>query len=174
MKSKRRILEEAVVRTAVVAAHKFDTARAFAVTDAPADVLAQVFDDEAAALRDLSQAVEEYEAALTPVSGADAPWAEGSDTSRYAAKLAWPTQNSTRLAIVAMLASCPPSAAPGYTDRQLEARLNRSHQTVSSARNWLCLAGWVEDSGERRWTNKRPAAVWQLTDVARQALKEGK
>lgn len=175
MKSKRRILEEAVIEAAITAAHKFDTVTAFGATDAPADVLALVADDETAALRDLSLAVEEYEAAIpAPVDGRDAPWAKGSDTSRQAAKLAWPTQNSTRLAIVALLANVAAIARPGYTDRQLEARLSRSHQTVSSARNWLCQAGWVEDSGARRSHNGRPACVWQLTEAARQALKEGK
>lgn len=175
MKSKRRILEEAVLRMAITAAHKFDTVTAFGATDAPADILTLVADDETAALRDLSLAVAEYEAVLpAPVSGADAPWAEGSDTSRQAAKLAWPVQGSARLAIVALLAGVTPSARPGYTDRQLEQRLGRPHQTVSSARNWLCEAGWVEDSGVRRSYNNRPATVWRLTEAGHQALKEGK
>lgn len=168
MKSKRRILEEAVIEAALDAADAYDR------LEAPNSDLATRSQAWAAFDR-LSITTAEYAAlSPTPVSGAGAPWAEGSDTSRQAAKLAWPTQNSTRLAIVALLANVTGLARPGYTDRQLEARLRRSHQTVSSARNWLCQAGWVEDSGIRRSFNGRPACVWQLTEAAHQALKEGK
>lgn len=172
MKSKRRILEEAVLRMAITAAHKFDTVTAFGATDADADLMAQVADDETAALRDLSLAVEEYETHLLTIDGRGARWAEGSATSREAARLAWPLQSSCRQAIIALMANVGALAAPGYTDRQLEQRLSRSHQTVSSARNWLVEAGWLEDSGIRRTTNGRPATVWQLTARGRAALTE--
>jgi hypothetical protein len=53
----------------------------------------------------------------------------------------------------------------GLTDDELERRLVRSHQTVSSARNWLVHAGWLCDSGFTRKTrSNRDAVVWTLTN----------
>lgn len=107
------------------------------------------------------------------LTGAGAQWAEGSETSRQAAFLAAPLQATVRYEILALMVNVPPLAHPGYTDRQLEARLHGSHQTVSSARNWLCKGGWLEDSGLRRVTNGRPAVVWQLTPAGRRKLTGG-
>lgn len=123
--------------------------------------------------KDAIDALRAYEA--EQVTGAEARWAEGSpETSREAAKLAWPVQKSCRLDIIALLANVPATAHPGYTDAQLEHRLKRSHQTVSSARNWLVQAGWLRDSGVRRFTpSHRKAVVWMLTDAAVRQLKEG-
>jgi hypothetical protein len=65
-------------------------------------------------------------------------------------------------------------AWPGFTDAQLEFRLNKSHQTVSSARNWLVEAGWVVDSGMRRKTlSGRKATVWMLSPAGHARLREG-
>lgn len=124
-----------------------------------------------AALGDAIVALDNYEAA--ELTGEGAPWARGSETSRTAASLAVPVQASAREQIIAFLAAVPPMAHPGYTDEQLERRLNRPHQTVSSARNWLVNNGWVRDSGERRPTrNGRMAVVWQLTPAGLAKLKE--
>ena len=123
------------------------------------------------ALTALTLAVDAYNAYdAAVITGAGARWAEGSETSRQAAAMALPRQGSVRHQIVAHLANLPPLANPGYTDRQLERRIGASHQTVSSARNWLCEAGWLEDSGQRRLTNDRPAAVWQLSPAAHRQL----
>lgn len=125
------------------------------------------------ALADAVQALNEYE--VSEISGGGARWVEGSpETSRGAAGLAWPVQGSTRHQIVGALSHVAHMARPGYTDAQLEHLLRRSHQTVSSARNWLCEAGWVIDSGTRRLTpSKRKAIVWMLSDAAWTKLKEG-
>jgi hypothetical protein len=121
-------------------------------------------------LMDAVDALDEYGAA--EISGGGVPWAKGSDTSRNSAALAVPLQRSTRHAIVAMLVNVPRMAAPGYTDAQMERRLNKSHQTVSSARNWLVQAGWVIDSGERRPNpSGRPATVWALSTAGQAKLK---
>lgn len=123
------------------------------------------------ALTDLQGVIEEYNNYdVAVITGAGARWAEGSDTSRRAAFMAAPRQGSVRHQIVAHLVNVPPLAHPGYTDRQLERRIGSSHQTVSSARNWLCEAGWLEDSGHRRLTNDRPAVVWQLSAAGRRQL----
>lgn len=126
------------------------------------------FMDAITLLRDSVADYDVYDAAV--LTGAGARWAEGSDTSRQAAFMAAPRQGTVRHQIVAHLANVPPSAQPGYTDRQLERRIGASHQTVSSARNWLVESGWLEDSGARRLTNGRPAAVWQLTPAGRRQL----
>lgn len=156
MRSKRKELADAVLiaARAMVAAADYDTS-------------VKTFGEMQTAV----QAYNAYDVAV--ITGAGAPWAEGSETSRQAAYMATPRQGSVRREIVALLSHVPPSAAPGYTDRQLERRTGGSHQTVSSARNWLCQSGWLEDSGVRRLTNDRPAAVWQLTVAARRELTKG-
>jgi len=107
------------------------------------------------------------------VDGSGARWNAGSETSRDAAMLAAPVQASARHAIIAALAHVPPMVEPGYTDEQLERRLGRSHQTVSSARNWLVNHGWVCDSGVKRKTrSNRDAVVWSLTPDASRQLRE--
>lgn len=127
------------------------------------------------ALTALAVAVRAYNAYdVAVITGAGARWAEGSETSRQAALMAAPRQGSVRHQIIGHLVNVPPLAQPGYTDRQLERRIGASHQTVSSARNWLCEAGWLEDSGHRRLTNDRAAAVWQLTAAARRELTSPK
>lgn len=173
MRAKRKELADAVMVAARAAAKAHDTLRAFMSSDCPQDVLLAAMADRHDASGNLSLAIEEYDAYdAAVITGAGARWAEGSETSRQAAFMAFPRQGSVRHQIVAMMVNVPPLAHPGYTDRQLEKRLSASHQTVSSARNWLVEAGWLEDSGVRRETNKRPATVWQLTPAGRRQLTE--
>lgn len=107
------------------------------------------------------ETLDEYEAA--ELTGAGAKYAAGSDTSQAAAGLASPVQYSVRQQIIKQLAYL---GELGLTDDQMEKRLGRPHQTVSSARNWLVEAGWVRDSGQRRKTRSdRMAVVWTLTDA---------
>lgn len=123
-------------------------------------------------LADCVDALEAYAAA--ELTGSGARWVHGSpETSRDAAALANPVQGSVRRAIVALCAHTRPPEA-GFTDAQLERRLNRTHQTVSSARNWLVNAGWLQDSGRRFPTpSGRMAVVWELTSAAHRQLTEG-
>ncbi len=116
----------------------------------------------------------EHEAA--ELTGAGARWVEGSpETSRWAAGLAVPVQGSARHHIVGALSHVAELSRPGYTDEQLERRLGSSHQTVSSARNWLVEAGWVVDSGHRRLTRSgRKAVVWTLSEAGWARLTERK
>jgi hypothetical protein len=118
-------------------------------------------------------ALNEFEAA--ELTGAGARWVNGSpETSRGAAGLAVPVQGTARHQIIGALSHVARMSSPGYTDAQLEHLLNRSHQTVSSARNWLVEAGWVIDSGVRRRTpSKRLAVVWMLSDDAWRKLRDG-
>jgi hypothetical protein len=122
---------------------------------------------------DAVDALNEFEAA--ELTGAGARWVNGSpETSRGAAGLAVPVQGSARHQIIGALAHVARMSEPGYTDAQMEHLLRRSHQTVSSARNWLVEAGWVIDSGKRRMTpSHRAAVVWKLSDAGWHKLKEG-
>lgn len=123
-------------------------------------------------LSEAISALNAHEAA--ELTGSGARWVEGSpETSKEAAALANPVQGSVRRAIVALCAHTRPPEA-GFTDAQLERRLNRTHQTVSSARNWLVNAGWLQDSGRRFPTpSGRMAVVWELTSAAHRQLTEG-
>lgn len=157
MRSRRRQLELEVVRAA----------RAFAHSPVRSGAAGHLL-----AIIDAVKAMDALDP--PPITGAGAPHAAGSETSLAAARLAYPTQRSVRRAIIAYVANVPPLAHPGYTDEQLERRLSRSHQTVSSARNWLCEQGWLEDSGVRRQTGgRRQATVWQLTDAGKRQLATG-
>lgn len=124
---------------------------------------------------DLVDAVKALNAHVAAMSGRGARYARsGPETSEQSARLAGLVQRTVREQIVALLAHVPPLAAPGYTDLQLEKRLGASHQTVSSARNWLVETGWLEDSGQRRKNpSGRMAAVWQLTPAGRAQLAKG-
>ena len=128
-----------------------------------------------ASWHDLTEAVKSLNGHAAAMSGRGARYAgTGPETSEQSARLAGLVQRSVREQIVALLAHVPPLAAPGYTDQQLEKRLGASHQTVSSARNWLVGEGWLEDSGQRRKNpSGRMAAVWQLTPAGRAQLTKG-
>lgn len=101
-----------------------------------------------------------------------APW-----TSHTTASLSTLTQGSARRAIVDELRSLQGTHLGrellGLTDDELEARLHRPHTTVSSARNWLGEAGWIEDTTFTRPTRAgRPAVIWNLTTAAWRHLAE--
>jgi hypothetical protein len=157
MRRKRVELEQAVI----TAAREWRNSAGSTVTAQVVSLIAAV------------DALYAYEVA--ELTGAGARWVEGSpETSRGAAGLAVPVQGSARHRIVAALTQVPRLALPGYTDAQLEHVLGGSHQTISSARNWLCEAGWLIDSGVRRLTpSKRPAVVWKLSEAAWDRLREG-
>jgi DNA-binding transcriptional ArsR family regulator len=122
---------------------------------------------------DAVAALDDYEAA--PITGAGARSVKGApDTSAAAAGLAEPVQYSARHRVITILARRHPTVADGMTDDELERASGNSHQTISSARNWLVEAGWVRDTGIRRMTrSNRQAVVWELTPAARQQLKGG-
>lgn len=113
-------------------------------------------------------ALDAYEAA--ELTGAGARSVRGApETSAEAAGLAEPLQFSARSRIIRCLLRMG-----GATDDELERQMSNSHQTVSSARNWLVEAGWVRDSGLRRKTRGgRLAVVWELTPAGRQQWKGG-
>lgn len=109
------------------------------------------------------QALDDHDAA--EMTGQGAKWVHGSPkTSREAAELAALAQNSARRLIVTALMMSP---LPALSDDHLERKIGRSHQTISSARNWLVEAGWVRDSGKRAITRAgREAIAWELTPAA--------
>jgi hypothetical protein len=108
--------------------------------------------------------------AITDAAGAFVP---GSPTSENAARLSRLTVGSIRRRIVDEIRSIGLNSSHlfGLTDDELERRLHRPHTTVSSARNWLCQAGWLQDSFYTRQTSSgRDATVWELTPAARAAV----
>jgi len=125
------------------------------------------------ALIDAVRALDEYEAAA--ITGAGARSVAGApETSAQAAGLAEPVQYSTRHRVIRILDRRMERGGNGMTDDELEEASGNSHQTVSSARNWLVEAGWVRDTGIRRKTRShRQAVVWELTPAGRQQFKRG-
>lgn len=117
------------------------------------------------ALRESYERLAAYEA--TAIENTVGAYGHNSpDTSVIAAVMATPLTGSVRRRIVdevrvAMLGVVDKT---GCTDEELERLLGRKHTTVSSARNWLCNNGWLQDSGFTRLTTSlRPAIVWELT-----------
>lgn len=148
-----------------------------AVIDAARDVITALAgwdNDLAGARRRLEQAIEHLDAIpLTTRATHGAFPAGASDTTREAARLAVPLQNSARKRIIERVYGQMHVHGVGCTDDELERRLHLSHQTLSAARNFLCEAGWLEDSGQRRPTRgKRDAIVWRLTEGAMNQLRE--
>lgn len=61
----------------------------------------------------------------------------------------------------------------GFTDDELEQHFQKSHQTISSARNTLSSDGHIVDGGERRPTRTgNEATVWVLTKLVSPAPEE--
>jgi len=63
-----------------------------------------------------------------------------------------------------------PDTGEGWTDDELEQALNRSHQSVSAARNTLMRRGYVVATDERRntrWGNPAVVYVWTGKDPVR-------
>lgn len=62
----------------------------------------------------------------------------------------------------------------GLTDPEIVEATGLLLQSVCARRNELMQGGWVTDSGRRRETgNGGKAIVWQLTEPAKQQIKEG-
>lgn len=171
MRRKRVELEQAVI-TAARAYVKADQAMRMEEDELGLTIAAA--DDAFKHLANVMEELDEFEVA--ELTGGGARWVNGSpETSRGAAGLAVPVQGSARHKIVAALSHVGRLAHPGYTDAQLEHLLGASHQTTSSARNWLVEAGWVIDSGVRRLTpSKRQAVVWMLSEAGWAKLREGR
>jgi hypothetical protein len=99
---------------------------------------------------------------------------DGAQTSVQAAVLAAPRAGSLRqqLLDIALLRD------EGITDHEAEGLTGRLHQSVSSARNWLVMHGWLHAKTDEDGSTitrdvpgtGRPATVWTLTDAARREL----
>lgn len=110
-----------------------------------------------------------YEALANDLNAAGASSAR--DTSIAAGHTALPTKGSLRGDVIALVCSHYGQWRTGLTTSELEARLRRSHQSVSSAVNYADGHGWIKDSGERRPTQfKRQAIVWIPTEKARTTI----
>lgn len=116
---------------------------------------------------DLAKAVAELDAFLAPLEDTQGAFAPGSTTSEQAS-LAPLRHGSVRRRIVDEIRTMGlRQFALGLTDDELEQRLNRAHTTVSSARNWLCQAGWLQATDRVRKTRSGfDATVWELTPAA--------
>jgi hypothetical protein len=87
------------------------------------------------------------------------------ETSRRAAIAIMPRSGTIRRAVLNDIAGRHDGLA---TDEMIERSLRGKHQTISSARNHLVNAGWLEDSRQRVKDNK--AVLWQLTEAAKRQL----
>jgi hypothetical protein len=158
MKSKKRTLEEAVI----------DAARAVTLT------MGYGYAHETyARLNKMRNAIQALDAHLAPITDEPGAFVPGSDTSENAARLSRLMVGSIRRRIVDEIRSIGLNSTHlhGLTDDELERRLHRPHTTVSSARNWLCQAGWLQDSHFTRTTSSgRDATVWELTPAAKAAV----
>ncbi len=123
---------------------------------------------------DLRDAVKALNAYLPLEPAARGAWVEGSpETSVQAALTAPRGQLGKR--VLAHIRVAHYHGGVGSTDDALEAALHRSHQSVSSARNGLCMGGWLMDSGQRRKTRTgRDAVVWTLTPSALTKIEQDK
>jgi hypothetical protein len=91
---------------------------------------------------------------------------EGPDTEHEAANSLIPVSGIIRRRVLNEIAILGKA-----TDSMLERQLKGTHQTVSSARNFLMHAGWVQDSQERVIApNGRKKILWELTPAGRRAL----
>lgn len=93
--------------------------------------------------------------------------ASGRQTSVAAAHDNLPGKGSLRRVVVDTLVAHWQEYGVGMTCDQLEARLRRKHQSVSSAVNFAENSGWIGDSGEQRVTTSgSKAIVYRPTDRA--------
>ena len=156
MKSKKRQLEDDLIRLVHEMVDAWENGKSVNMR----------LDDIAEA----SFALRRHITAIDDRAGAFAP---GSATSENAAHMSRLTVGSVRRRIVDEIRSIGLHSPHlhGLTDDELERRLHRPHTTVSSARNWLCQAGWLEDSQYTRVTaSRREATVWQLSAAAKAAV----
>lgn len=94
-----------------------------------------------------------------PTAYPERPFAEGSDTSWYAAYSIPPDRLARLHALVlgALWASYP----EGLTDDELATKIGEYRYSVAPRRKWLVEAGLVEDSGDRRMGPRgRKQVVW--------------
>ena len=102
----------------------------------------------------------------------DAP-ASARDTSIAAAKTNLPLKGSMRRTIVQTVVAHHCEYGVGMTCDELEARLRRTHQSVSSGVNGVEAGGWIRDSGQRKKTRSGvKAIVWEPTEAAVKMIKE--
>lgn len=122
-------------------------------------------DPQTIALTKLESAWRDFDTLRRTFDG-DAP-ASARDTSINAAKAKLPSKGSMRRTIVQTLVAHQAQFGTGMTCAELEARLRRSHQTVSPAVNFLEERGWIRDSEKRKKTPLgQPAIVWEPTEAA--------
>lgn len=85
------------------------------------------------------------------------------ETAHKAADKALPRSGTLRRQVYDAIAAAGPR---GATDDEIEQTLNRSHQSVSGARNTLSGDDLIRDSGLRRKTRYRNDAIaWVVTDA---------
>lgn len=115
----------------------------------------------------LISAVRRYdEAVLAEIGDSEGAFVLGSpETSRRSAVAIMPRTGTIRRAVLNDIAGRHDGLA---TDEMIERSLRGKHQTISSARNHLVNAGWLEDSRQRVKDNK--AVLWQLTEAAKRQL----
>ena len=89
---------------------------------------------------------------------------DGPDTMIQAAKKADKNIPSLRLKILEVIAEgTNVNSLGGFTDDEIEQILEKSHQSISSARRGLSKNGVVVDSGKRRPTRSGcDAIVWKV------------
>lgn len=99
--------------------------------------------------------------------------ASGRRTSIATAKTALPLAGSTRRRVLESVCAQWRMYGIGMTGSELEGRLRKSHQTVSSAVNYLEARGWLKDSGRTKPTSlNRPAIVFVPSDLALRQIAE--
>lgn len=125
--------------------------------------------DDQTSLGPIFDAVEALDAYLNPdLDGPGAVGRNSPETSTAAAAWVAPRLGSLRRLVLDEVRSVQFFQSKGLTDDELETRLKKSHQSLSSAVNSLVAKGWLRDSGFRRLTRSgREAIVWELTDAAR-------
>jgi hypothetical protein len=100
----------------------------------------------------------------------DAP-ASHRDTSIAAAKSNLPAKFSLRRAVLDKIVTRWMHTGWGMTTDAVEVEMKRSHQSVSSAINYLMERDLIRDSGQRARTRTASRAiVWLPTDKARELL----
>ena len=93
------------------------------------------------------------------------------DTSANAARMALPMVGGLRRKIVYEVNRRMRWPIPGATVDQLCRALDRKHQSVSSAVNFLVDVGWLTKSEHRTNTSSGCAAAnWVLTDFGKQQV----
>lgn len=99
--------------------------------------------------------------------------ASARQTSILAGVTTLPNKGSVRRKVIAIVVAHHAHYRTGLATFELEARLHKSHQTVSSAVNFAEQHGWIKDSGLRRKTQfGKDAIVYEPTAMAVDALRD--